>query len=73
MGLVDKGDKYGAVMYPASGAADHYLSWDTKTQIQKDDLLEKFKVEMAEVCVFVVLVVCIHSLSSPCSLHTQSQ
>ena len=51
MGLVDKGDKYGAIMYPTSGAADHYLSWDTKTRIQKDDLLEKFKAAKAEVCV----------------------
>jgi hypothetical protein len=41
MGLVDKGDMLGCILYSTTGAADHYLLWDTNTQIQKDDLIAK--------------------------------
>ncbi len=51
MGLCVPGDKYGAMMYVMGQADEHYPSWDTKTQIEKDDLVEKIKAVAAEVCV----------------------
>jgi hypothetical protein len=43
MGLCNKGDKYGAVLYATGGASELYPTWHLKSQAEKDELVARIK------------------------------
>ena len=48
MGLCEKGDMYGAVIYQMAQANEFFPTWHLKTQPEKDVLIALFKTRMQE-------------------------
>jgi len=50
MGLCDKGDKHGQIMYAMGEADEFYPTWHLKLQPEKERLVALIKARMPEAC-----------------------